>query len=99
MYSLAVNNMFRGLIINDVAGSQILLWAVIIKCGFDEQQLCEHNIPFQSLFCFVLGFHYSRFAANKNCNMILQMQNLGVVPCATRFPPTLTLYSQQSENL
>lgn len=38
VYSLAVNSKFRGLIINDVAENLILLWAIVITCGFNKQQ-------------------------------------------------------------
>lgn len=58
MYSLPVNNKFRGVIIYCVAENKILLWAIFIKHGFDKQQLFEHNIPFQSF----LRFHHSLFA-------------------------------------
>lgn len=59
MYSLQVNNKFRGLITYCVAENKILLWAIFIKHGFDKQQFYEHNIPFQSFF---LSFHHSLFA-------------------------------------
>lgn len=98
MYSLAVNNKFRGFIINCVAENKILLWVVYIKCAFDKQQLHEHNIAFQSFFP---SFHHSLFTPqNVNYNTIPWMQKLQVV-CMhiLRRLQTLILCSQQSVNL